>query len=130
MVADYPSAYRGHPALPVLAAIPTTWDETRCLAGKVGELIVIARRHGSEWWVGAMGGREARAVEIPLRFLGPGRFQAEIYRDELSAPARLGYDRHPWAVTTGERLSAMLAPAGGLLIRLAPAKDDPEAKER
>ena len=37
MVADYPSAYRGHPALPVLAAIPTTWDDTRCLAGTVGE---------------------------------------------------------------------------------------------
>ena len=88
MVADYPSAYRGHPALPVLAAIPTTWDDTRCLAGKVGEFIVVARRHGAEWWVGAMGGREPRELEVPLGFLGPGRFRAEIYRDDLSAAAR------------------------------------------
>ena len=87
MVADYPSAYRGHPALPVLAAIPTTWDDTRCLAGKVGEFIVMARRHGAEWWVGAMGGREPREVEVPLGFLGPGRFRAEVYRDDLSSAA-------------------------------------------
>src|SRR5262249_10690295 len=31
MVADYPSAYRGHPGLPILAAIPTTWDDTKVL---------------------------------------------------------------------------------------------------
>ena len=36
MVADYPSAYRGQPLLPVLAAMPTTWDDNRCLAGKAG----------------------------------------------------------------------------------------------
>ena len=89
MVADYPSAYRGHPALPVLAAVPTTWDDTRCLTGKVGELIVIARRHGPEWWVGAMGDRKPGEVEIPLSFLGPGRFRAEIYRDDLNTVTRL-----------------------------------------
>src|SRR5262249_6519565 len=78
MAADYPSAYRGHKALDVLAAIPTTWDDTRCLAGEVGELIVIARRRGAEWWVGAMGGRDSRDVAIPLDFVGAGRFRAEI----------------------------------------------------
>ena len=34
--ADYPWAYRGHPALPVPTAVPTTWDDTSCLAGAVG----------------------------------------------------------------------------------------------
>ena len=56
MVADYPSAYRGHPALDMLAAIPATWDDTRCLSGEVGELIVIAagtgRSGGLVRWVG------------------------------------------------------------------------------
>ena len=123
MVADYPSAYRGHPALPVLAAIPTTWDDTRCLAGKVGEFIVIARRHGTEWWVGAMGGRGPREVEVPLGFLGPGRFRAEIYRDDLNAAARLA--RRTENVAAADVLRAPLAPAGGLLIRLSPANDAP-----
>lgn len=121
MVADYPSAYRGHPALPILAAIPTTWDDTRCLAGNVGEFIVIARRHGSEWWVGAMGGRASRDVAIPLGFLGNGRFRAERYRDELSAAARL--TRRTDDVGPAETLRAALAPSGGLLIRLTPSND-------
>src|SRR4029077_8098901 len=66
MVADYPSAYRGHPALPALAEIPTTWDDTKAIAGEVGKLIVIARRNGDAWWIGAMNGREAREIIIPL----------------------------------------------------------------
>jgi alpha-glucosidase len=120
MVADYPSAYRGHPALPILAAVPTTWDDTRCLAGKVGEFIIIARRHGTEWWVGAMGGREPREVEIPLGFLGPGRFLAESYGDDLDAAARL--TRRTQDVATEDVLRPRLAPAGGVLIRLSPEK--------
>jgi alpha-glucosidase len=120
MVADYPSAYRGHPGLPLIAAIPTTWDDTRCLAGKVGEFIIIARRRGSEWWVGAMGGREPRKAEISLSFLGPGAFRAEIYRDHLSAASRLGH--HTEQVSAADSLSEALASAGGLLIRLSPAK--------
>ena len=123
MVADYPSAYRGHPGLAVLAAIPTTWDDTRCLGGRVGEFIVIARQHGNEWWVGAMGGRKPRAVEVPLSFLGPGRYLAEIYRDDLSASARL--TRRTENVAAEGDLRAPLAAAGGLLIRLSPATGAP-----
>ncbi len=126
MVADYPSAYRGHPALPVLAAIPTTWDDTRCLAGKVGELAVIARRHGAEWWVGAMGGREPREVEVPLGFLGPGRFRAEIDRDDLVSASRIA--RRAENVAAGDVLRGSLAPAGGLLIHLSPTNHVPGAK--
>ncbi len=126
MVADYPSAYRGHPALPVLVAIPTTWDDTRCLAGKVGEFIVMARRHGAEWWVGAMGGREPREVEVTLGFLGPGRFRAEVYRDDLSAAARVAQRTED--VSAADSLHAPLAPAGGLLIHLSPVNGVPAAK--
>jgi alpha-glucosidase len=128
MVADYPSAYRGHPALPVLAAIPATWDDTRCLAGQVGELAVIARRHGAEWWVGAMGGRESREVEVPLSFLGSGRFRAELWRDDTDAPARLA--RSSRDATAADVLRVPFAPAGGLLVRLVPTKDAPASGER
>jgi len=123
MVADYPSSYRGHPGLPVLAAIPTTWDDTRCLVGQVGELIIMARRHGPDWWVGAMGGRDTRDVEVPLDFLGPGRFRAEIKRDDPGAASRLSQGTQ--AVTAADVLRVRLAPAGGLLVRLEPAGDGP-----
>ncbi len=45
---------------------------TRCLAGKVGEFIIIARELGSERCFGVMGGRDPREMELPLGFLGPG----------------------------------------------------------
>jgi alpha-glucosidase len=117
MVADYPSAYRGHPALPVLVSIPTTWDDTRCLSGAVGEHVVIARRHGDDWWVGAMTDRKSREVTVPLDFLGAGRFRAESYRDDLAAPSRMAVRKD--VVTAGATLRATLAPAGGMLVHLS-----------
>jgi alpha-glucosidase len=117
MVADYPSAYRGHPALPVLAEIPTTWDDTKAIAGEVGKLIVIARRSGDTWWVGAMNGREQQEIDIPLEFVGaPSR--AEIWRDEMTTDPPLA--RETKDVAAGESLRVKLAPSGGLLVRLSP----------
>ncbi len=119
MIADYPSAYRRHAALPVLVQIPATWDNTRALGGKVGEHVSVARRHGDQWWVGAMTDREARELAIPLGFLGEGRFRAEIYRDDTSAAQQFSSEmRH---VTAADVIVARLEPAGGLLIRLSPA---------
>jgi alpha-glucosidase len=127
MMADYPSAYRGHPALPLLVTIPATWDDTRCLAGAVGEYIVIARRNGDQWWVGAMTDRNARELDVPLDFLG-GRFRAKIYRDDPKSLSRL-IDRTA-EVGAIDRLRVSLAPAGGMLVHLAPAMPGENAQGR
>src|SRR5438128_1525370 len=72
MLADDPAAYRdGRADLKFLREVPTTWDETRALAGEVGEFIVIARRHGTSWYVGAMNAMKPRELELRLDFLGP-----------------------------------------------------------
>jgi len=128
MAADYPSAYRGHPALPVLAKIPSTWDDTRCLSAAVGKFAVMARRHGDEWWVGGMTDRKARDVEIPLDFLGPGKFDATVYRDDLKAAFRLAEETSE--VGPGNVLRAALAPAGGVLVHLKPSARASEAGEK
>jgi alpha-glucosidase len=123
MVADYPSAYRGHPALDILARVPTTWDDTRVLAGGPGQFILIARRSGHDWWLGAMTNRHARDLEIPLDLLGSSAatpLKAEIYRDDESAAYRLAHETRDVAAT--ERIQIHLAPAGGCLVRLMPAK--------
>ncbi len=121
MVADSPSAYRGNPALPVLAAIPTTWDDTRCLAGEVGKFVVLARRSGTNWWLGAMAGDDAREVKIPLSFLGSGRFTAEIHTDDLAAEHR--FSRKTENVSADDVLSAPLEAAGGMLVKLTPVPE-------
>ena len=48
--------------LDFLRRLPTTWDETRLLDGYPGRYVVMARRHGSDWYVAAL-----NATDQPLR---------------------------------------------------------------
>jgi alpha-glucosidase len=118
MMADYPTAYRGHPFTKVLAGIPDTWDETRAVEAKVGESVAIARRVGEDWWIGAMTNRDKRELRVPLDFLGVGKFRAEIYEDDLAAPRR--FCQRTQEVTAADALTVRLAPSGGSCIRLEP----------
>jgi alpha-glucosidase len=120
MVADYPSAYRGHPGLPILAAIPTTWDDTKVLDARVGEYIVIARRSGATWYVGAMTNEKKRTFDVPLGFLSTGRFSAEIASDDDSAKHGLSISKQ--TVRLSDTLKLKLSSGGGSMARLVPER--------
>jgi alpha-glucosidase len=117
MMGDYPSAYRQHSLTKTMAKIPVTWDETVALAGEVGQYVVVARRAGADWWIGAMTNREPRKVSIPLDFLGATRRHAMIYQDDLAA-------EHNYREATRENISGgdtieiSLAESGGAVIHL------------
>lgn len=122
MVADHPAAYEGQPAFEFIKSCPSSWDETRVLNGEPGEFITIARRRGEVWFVGSMTNNKSRQLDIPLGFLGPGRYTAQIYADATDAPTA------PKHVTITKQtvmrttpLKAHLAPGGGYAIRLTPA---------
>ncbi|MBW3539593.1 MAG: glycoside hydrolase family 97 protein, partial [Planctomycetes bacterium] len=92
MMADYPAAYRHQKELRFLVEIPTNWDETRVPHAEVGELLVIARRKGDNWHLGGMTAGKKKEVAVPLKFLGGGRFQAELYLDDPEkGPTALTY---------------------------------------
>lgn len=118
MLVDYPAAYRGQPGIEFLKNVPTTWDETRVLSGRVGEFITVARRSGKEWYVGSMTNWDRRKLSIPLRFLGPGRFRAEVYADVEGDPT--GVRRQELRVRSGDQVTARLAPGGGHVMRIYP----------
>jgi len=118
MIADYPSAYAGHPGLPILAAIPTTWDDTRVLDGEVARYIVVARRSGSNWYVGAMTDSRARTLTVPLGFLGENRYSAQVVSDNPDAGFGMSLSRQP--VTREERLPLKTASGGGAVVLLLP----------
>lgn len=123
MMADYPTAYRQHLLTRLLADIPATWDDTRVLAAKLSEHVAIARRDGDDWWIGAFTDSHERTLSIPLEFLGPGNYRAEVYQDDLTAPHR--FARQERTVTSADVLPIELAPAGGALIRLTPTAAAP-----
>jgi alpha-glucosidase len=120
MVADYPSAYRDHPGLPVLAAIPTTWDDTKVLDAKVGEYIVIARRSGKEWHIGAMTDGTARKLTAPLSFLGQGRYSVSSWVDDSNA--KFGLTRRDEQVAGVDSLGLDLHVGGGAYVRIIETK--------
>lgn len=124
MLADAPSNYRREPeSLAFLSRVPVTWDETRVLDAAVGEYILVARRHGAEWYVGAMTSWTPRRLEVDLGFLGDGQWTAEVYRDGPNADrAAVDYVRESARVTRSQRLRIQLAPGGGWVARLTLAR--------
>lgn len=55
MLSDNPTTYmKEQESTDFISTIPTTFDETVAVDGKVGEFVTIARRKGSTWYAGAM----------------------------------------------------------------------------
>ncbi|WP_457421191.1 glycoside hydrolase family 97 protein [Roseateles sp. P5_E7] len=117
MVSDDPTAYRGEPGFDFIKRVPTAWDETRFIAGEPGQDIVLARRHGKTWYIGAMTGDEARTQKVSLGFLPAGNWRATIWQDgEVVREVR----RTQRKVTRKDVLSLSLAAAGGAAVVLEP----------
>ena len=110
MVADYPTAYEGQPGFEFLQHVPTWWDETRVLVGQVGEVLVTARRKVQAWYLGGIAAKSPRDLDLPLSFLGPGRYTVKVWKDAPDA------DSQPNHLTT-ETLN--LSPADPLRVHLS-----------
>jgi alpha-glucosidase len=85
MVSDYPERYAGQHDFEFIRQVPVTWDEVRVLNGRPMENITLARRSGRDWYVGSITNWDARTVQVPLSFLGEGKYIAEIYADATDA---------------------------------------------
>jgi len=119
MVSDAPEAYANAAGFDFLKIVPTTWDETRFVDGSPTSFIVLARRKGTTWYVGAMTNEEARDVDIPLSMLGAGKYTASIWQDGVSAN---DVERVTKKVTRGDSLHIRMTPGGGAAVILAPAR--------
>lgn len=123
MVSDSPQAYAGQPAFQFIKDVPASWDATRVLDGYPGKFVVMARRHGDDWYLGGITNWTPRTVRVPLTFLGSGAYTAEIYADAADAganPQHVAISRQ--VVRAGQTLSLKLASGGGCAIRFTPRK--------
>jgi alpha-glucosidase len=121
MLADIPSAYENQAGFDFLVEVPTTWDETRFVAGEAGEYVVVARRSGENWYVGGITNWHARKLSLPLDFLGDGEFEATLYQDvseDGEKPNEVRIETR--AVNSTEKLDVTLASGGGVTAVLRP----------
>jgi len=121
---DNPSMYRAEPELDFWRQMPTVWDDTRVLHGKIGAYASVARRSGDAWFIGTLNALERRTLELPLTFLTPGkRYIARIYSDAApDGSNRTGVACVTREVTSADTLAADMADNGGHAVHLVPVK--------
>jgi alpha-glucosidase len=122
MLSDSPSNYMREPeAMEFLSAVPSTWDETRALDGRIGEYVAVARRSGQDWYVGAVTDWTARDLELDLSFLAKGRFRMDAYQDGVNADGYASdYKKTTSQVDSGTKVKVKLAAGGGWAARIRP----------
>jgi alpha-glucosidase len=86
---------------------------------EVGEWVCIARRKGTDWYVGTINNSKPRSVTIPLDFLPAGNYHAEIYKDVPDAvnhPNQL--IKETKEVSATDKLILNLPDGGGEVMRI------------
>lgn len=121
---DLPDVYKGEKELDFWKHCPTVWDESKALAGEIGEYIIQARRSGNDWFVGAMNGLQARDITLNTTdFLQKGKkYRVEIYNDDPSLQTRTKVSSTVVTVKAGKQLRLHLQASGGAALRFVPVK--------
>ena len=113
MLCDAPQYYdREKECTEFISKVPTVWDETIAVDGKVGDYIIVARRSGNKWYIGGLTGHQERTVTVDLDFLGEGEWSVELFRDGVNA-ARHGEDYKKTISPAGNTLTVKMVPGGG-----------------
>ena len=118
MLCDSPSNYlKEDECTRFIANVPTVWDETIVLDGKVGEYLVIARRKDFRWYIGAITNWEERDLVIDLSVLPNfGAKSGHIFRDGANAN-RVAQDYvSETAQVMGNKVKVHLAKGGGTVM--------------
>ncbi len=124
MMADSPTAYmKEQESTSFIAQIPTTFDETIALDGKVGEYVAIARRKGDKWFVGGLTNWSEREMTIDLSFLDKGIYSVEIFKDGINANKdATDYKHEIIQVANTDKLTVNLANGGGFAMIISAEK--------
>jgi len=122
MLSDSPSNYmKEQETTDFLVNIPVVWDDIIGLDGKIGDYLLIARRSGKDWFVGALTDWTSRDMKLDLSFLPAGEYNIDIYKDGINADRNAtDYKRVKSSVKSGEVMTIHLAPGGGWAAKISP----------
>lgn len=116
MLSDSPTNYRREPeCLNFLSKVPSVWEKTVALDGKIGDYVAVARLAADGlWYIGAMTDWTKRELRLKTDFLPAGDYEMEVYQDGLNAD-RFAQDfkRSVTRIKSGDTVRAAMAPGGG-----------------
>lgn len=120
MLSDNPTAYmREQESTDFIASVPTVFDQTVAIDGKVGEYAVIARKKGDTWYIAAMTNWDSRDIIIDFSFLKEGKYKAEIFKDGINSDRdATDYSREIINLSSGDKMTIHLSNGGGWVSRI------------
>jgi alpha-glucosidase len=121
MLADNPTLYyRNAECTEFITSVPITWDETKALECKAGEYATVAKRKGSEWFIGGMTNSAERNINVDLSFLDDGKvYEMTSFEDGINAGRQaMDYRKKVQQVKKGDKLTIKMARNGGFAARL------------
>ncbi len=125
MLCDSPTAYEKEPDVAsFIGRIPTVWDETKPLSGRIDEYAVVARRSGDDWYVAAVSAPE-REAEVDFSELFPAgvKLDVELFRDGRNAGKKASdFRREAFESDSSRRLKIKIARDGGFVLRASPKR--------
>ncbi len=122
MLSDSPSNYmKEQETTDFIVNIPVVWDDIIGLDGKIGDYLLLARRSGKEWFIGAITDWSIRDLDLDLSFLPAGNYKMDIFQDGINADRYAGDYKHTKTnVKSGDKMKIHLAPGGGWAARIIP----------
>ena len=124
LISDAPEAYEGQPGFDFLLNVPTVWDETRVLMAEPEKCILVARRNGRNWYLGAIGNSStAQELSFDVDFLGEREYTMKLYQDASDS------DIHPnniecseSTVKPSDHITVTCVPGGGFAAEIYPTE--------
>jgi alpha-glucosidase len=122
MLSDSPSNYLREPeVMDFLGPVPSVWDDTKVLDARIADYVLVARRNGHDWYVGAMTDWTPRELEVDFSFLPEGNFQMEAFQDGVNADRQASdYKIVKTQVNKATKMKIKLALGGGWAARIVP----------
>jgi glucan 1,4-alpha-glucosidase len=128
MAADLPENYmRFADAFQFIKDVAVDWQDSKYLEAEPGAYLTVARKakNTGQWFVGSVGGEEARTSTIVFDFLENGKqYIATVYADAADAHYKTkpqAYTIKKMVVTNKTQLKQFVAAGGGYAISLEEA---------
>ena len=97
-----------------LKGLPTTWDETRYIDGYPGKYVVLARRHGNDWYVAGLSAeKQPLALTLNLPMFAAGQTLQYYVDDKKTGEPTLTTLK----VDKKGQAKVILQPNGGLILK-------------
>ena len=118
MLCDTPSNYlKEDECTRFITSVPTVFDCSKVLGGKVGESIVMARQKDGVWYVGGLTSWTPREYNLDCSFLGEGKWTAEIIKDGANSEKHaFDYKKLVMEVDASSNIPFQMAPGGGFAV--------------